>query len=208
VVPALAAVLAGACNGEFRFDNDPEGSTVLDGGDAGGDGGFLCTSDQSCGDPALHCATDIGECLACFIDAHCTDPSEPYCHLLLHRCVSCRTDADCGAGESCERDTRQCIHTCHDEADCPDTYAGCDEQRGLCVHCRIDADCSGARGRPYCERHSGRCVECTDDTLCPDERPQCDPIDGVCVGCTDPDDCALVGLPICRPASWTCSGPP
>jgi Cys-rich repeat protein len=46
---------------------------------------------------------------ACVLDGECAvDPSRPYCQLERGRCVACREDHHCAAGEECDAEEGDC----------------------------------------------------------------------------------------------------
>jgi hypothetical protein len=67
--------------------------------DAGGDDGSsaTCRHDTDCDVAHPHCAPD-GTCVACQIDADCTDPSAPVCETTTHSCRGCAADSECTGG--------------------------------------------------------------------------------------------------------------
>lgn len=79
---------------------------------AAGSGDQRCHMDSDCGDAALRCDVVSHRCVACRTDADCSGGAAPRCDLVLHRCVECGADIDCAAGSSCEATTRRCVIEC------------------------------------------------------------------------------------------------
>lgn len=140
----------------------PEGQTAVKGAcypaeaveQVGGDVPVLC--EPAC-TGSSHCNYADGTCVACAVDAHCTDPTAPSCDPSTHACGGCYADSDC---------TRF--------VDAP--Y--CDVVRGSCAACtpenedRVCGDgvCDVVAGRcTTFERHSrGACERCHADSECKD----------------------------------------
>jgi hypothetical protein len=146
--------------------------------------------------------------------------------------TGCDTDKckglQCGANQSCEAETGQCVDktckpacsgstpvcdaaslsckACTATAGCTGATSACDTAAnggaGACVECVSDSDCSGATG--VCEANV--CVTCTDAKGC-SGTTVCDTAaasgKGACVGCVQSADCQG-GTPVCKVATQTC----
>ncbi len=193
---AWLAALAGACNGQFRFDAVDSGAEAS--------AATRCTSDASCPLSSLHCDVASGDCFECTSDAQCTQPGAPRCDQALHVCVQCGTDGDCSAGNRCV--TRVCVPTCsEDGGDCPNDNEQCVASTGLCAQCASQGACAEQGSSGICDVPSGRCVACTSDAACPASQPRCAP-QGTCVRCLVSADCPS-DAPVCDPSDHACVNP-
>jgi hypothetical protein len=98
--------------------------------------------------------------------------------------VPCADDLECGLGEDCVGG--ECAFTgCATDADCPTGHC---LETFSCAECGTDADCTS--DRPVCQKPAQRCVQCADDSQCPEPGPaHCEPITGTCQGCTEDVHC-------------------
>lgn len=198
---------ASSCNDTFEFDRHPDSDASSAAGlDGSSDGDVeppaLCTRDEDCALPNLHCASD-GSCVQCTSNGQCSDPTLPYCQPRSHRCVACFDMDDCPYGQVCDRASYHCIPTCRDPRECPVGFNDCDSIRALCIQCRVDADCAGSQGGPVCQASSGRCVACLSDEGCSAPTPYCDVFGGRCAACLSSQECPST-TPTCDPIALEC----
>jgi hypothetical protein len=123
-----------SCDGGVCAPEAPPPSTACDGGMCEPMAMTDCDADAGgCGAPSC----ETGPCLA----VTCVDcEPDPGCNEAFPVCPSCRSDGDCGLGE-----TRRC-----------------DVARGRCVECLDATQCGGYE--PYCV--NGDCEECRVDDDC------------------------------------------
>lgn len=138
-----------------------------------------CRSDLDCGNDGF---CNSGECTSCTTDRRCGERCEscggdtPYClsdgTVASARCVRCRNDADCDAGDLCDVITGQCSMGCNQTCGqgtvchgdrCVECYANthcpcggvCDEARGQCITgCDSSIDCAAGE---YCTASTRTC---------------------------------------------------
>lgn len=180
VVLAATLVVGWSCHREIVFD------------DLG-----TCDSDPDCVLPSLHCAQR--RCVACFSDAHCTNPLRPRCDTALLRCVECGVSADCSAGATCRRG--HCSISC--AAGCPPSAPTCDD--GFCIECGDEAACASSSGGAVCIDNV--CSGCSADSDCKGALRRCDPVRHACVECEGHGDCSL-DRPLCDPDVNACVAVP
>lgn len=128
-----------------------------------------CGGDGSCPSGGV-CHPDLGVCVECFEDGHCSAP-EHLCRKRLdprgNACVGCASGADCPSGACVEEVCVACERG---------SNVGCDDSAPLCVtdldgvpacvECAEDSDCSDP-ARPVCDRQAQACVLClTDGSSC------------------------------------------
>jgi hypothetical protein len=212
--------LVAACNGEFRFDEQPfvfvpdatDGSDVdaaLPDASAPPETSTAdvpshtgCTIDADCTLSSLHCDALSGACVACTHDEQCP-ATRARCDAALHRCVQCGIDGDCKAEERCEPTTRRCVTRCQSLTGCNSSAPFCELDRGFCVRCKTKVECSIISDGHECDDANGMCVECVNDGHCPSEKPRCDRTTGTCAGCLASTDCTA-SKPLCDPTSRSC----
>ena len=127
----------------------------------------------------------------CTQDSEC-EAAAPLCVNGL--CAAC-TSAICDSPERapfvvCDEETAQCTtQPCADNATCSSKNAPVCTGDGVCGKCTADDDCKGHSALPFCHSASGACVQCVDDTACP-EGTKCN--DTACVEwqCTSDSECA------------------
>ncbi|MFI5309417.1 MAG: hypothetical protein ACHQ53_18825, partial [Polyangiales bacterium] len=89
-----------------------------------------CHVDHDCGHGPFHCDPVSHRCVSCRSDADCVATGAPRCDVALHRCVECGADLDCASGQSCEPATRRCVIACDPRQPthvCPATEPTCSE---------------------------------------------------------------------------------
>jgi outer membrane exchange protein TraA len=125
-----------------------------------------CRSDLDCGDGRF---CNSGECTSCTADRRCGARCEscggdtPYClsdgTVGSARCVRCRNDGDCPAGDQCDVTTGQCSAGCTQTCG-PGTV--CDGTR--CVECFANSHCACGG---VCDVALGQCISgCDSSTDC------------------------------------------
>jgi hypothetical protein len=197
----LAGCPQGSASDVFRLDGG-DGGDDLEAGvatiDGGGGTGALCGIDgkDDCGSLSA-CDPKLG-CVECRDDDDCPIAAA---HCLVGACVGCRPGkTDCQDGWACSTADYECAPRCTG----PGTCAGarvCDESSGECVGCLGAEACAGL----VCSPERRECVECTDDTGCPNSKPRCRVATGQCVRCHSNDDCGL-SAPTCDPTTFECRG--
>ncbi|MEW5855450.1 MAG: Ig-like domain-containing protein, partial [Myxococcota bacterium] len=166
-----------------------------------------CLTDADCPTSAPFCESATHTCRGCTTDADCGGGT-PLCAVtgpLAGSCVTCRQDGDCsGATPICDEATATCRPCDPDGNDCSGATPACETTgvyAGRCVECTAtDGDacvapavCNTDASSPLLDT----CVECSEDSHCPQEAPVCNPGTGQCAEqCTDDDDCAFP-TPIC-----------
>jgi hypothetical protein len=110
--------------------------------------------------------------------------------------------ADCGSPSLSATYEKQCLVasaiSCADDSDCASgscTDGACDAQE---TGCTADGDCEGDQ---LCDTATGACVDCFDESDCPDG--VCLPDSNACVECFDEDHCE--GDLICNLQTFTCA---
>lgn len=99
-------------------------------------------------------------------------------------CETCSTDAECPGGHVCV--DAQCVE-CRSDEQCPMKKV-CNTHTSRCTEpCTAEDECKHME-RAVCDPSRGWCVQCTDDTPCPEER-SCDTTRGECMGCTGDASC-------------------
>ena len=213
----LALLVAGACDGEFRFDQ-PTGASLGTGGagstssgvagyDEAAEEGFGGARDADncahCADFGLKCATEWESCVECIDDDDCS-ASLPYCDPQMHRCLPCNTIDGCATGNVCDGWSHACMRTCATESDpdldCDGGPSMCDQKRNVCVACLHDSDCHDP-ALPYCAPGGALCAECASDRNC-SPGWHCDQLSFTCVVCRDSRDCP--NDDVCDPTSHAC----
>ena len=136
-------------------DNDSADDDAGD-NDAGTIPDTPCASDKDCAALDAVCDVDAGQCVACNVDADCTDDAVPVCK--NHMCVPPPT--------ACET-SKQCF----------DAGKVCDAAAGFCVDCLADVDCEATS---YCAVSATSSLEnaCLPD-VCADGETRCHPESGV-----------------------------
>jgi hypothetical protein len=89
---------------------------------------------------------------------------------------------------------------------CPNPgEAQCDRGTGTCVACTEDSHCAHLPGTPAC--HEGVCELCSDtnETQCTGTTPHCLEAEHRCVGCTEDAHCPEVGAARCDEATHVCA---
>jgi Cys-rich repeat protein len=195
----IAFEIAGACNGEFRFD-DVNAAPDAGPEDIGAGGKILFPQPDAGGPDAggmdaskVHDAANDHEMDAdanmqadtmphgCVADADCKLASL-HCDVVSGACFECVVDANCAAGMA---------HRC-------------DAALHRCVECGVDGDCGSGQ---KCEPTTRRCVTTCDSILtkCTDGTYICDPALGFCVRCHGDVECVLPGdQNICDTANGKC----
>lgn len=191
---------------------DASSETPTDGGDAGSDAdggeGTSRSSGALCGANGLdlcapmHCDVALG-CVECEKDVDCPLAAS-FC--LAGRCVGCRPGrgaldggtSDCSPPTACSVDDYGCHAACTSDDTCA-AGLSCDLSTGECVGCSGSTDCQTG----VCSPALRRCVECIDDTTCPQKLPRCRLGVGTCAACLSNDDCGLVA-PVCDPVTFAC----
>lgn len=114
-----------------------------------------CASDKDCAALDAVCDVDAGQCVACNVDADCTDDATPVCK--GHVCVPPPT-------------------TCETSKQCFDAGKVCDTAAGFCVDCLSDVDCEATS---YCAVAATSSLEnaCLPD-ICADGETRCHPESG------------------------------
>ncbi|MGZ3454095.1 MAG: hypothetical protein ACXVEF_31095 [Polyangiales bacterium] len=190
----LACLVLASCDGQVRFEADPEDSAV----DTTGDGAVedaadsevdavvpKCKVDGDCPFASLHCEPTSGKCVPCLADIHCAAYSfTPRCDLTTHSCVECTLDAQCGGDEG-KCDAHRCLRSCASEACVSGETPSCNPTRKVCT-CTSSSCTSGER--PRCDTMTGLCVQCAGDGDCKGDEHRC--VSGQCVHCTVDADCA------------------
>lgn len=140
----------------------------------GGQGNPPCVGDGGASDnDPPSCSPSDPYCTPCVCNAQCFRPDARYCDPDLNRCVQCRKDFHCPAGEACNPNTWRCAKECGGGKD----SCGGDNQHllcspdGVCVSCINNTDCAGYGVFNSCS--SNVCVECSDDSKC---------ASGLCIG--------------------------
>jgi hypothetical protein len=146
-------------------------------------------------DASAYTCTLEGQCqAACELDAECPGG---FCQ--AEKCVSCRNDNDCGAGERCFGYT--CIETCANNTNCP-AFHTCDLVTGVCKEsgCYTDKECVAGSGNVLATCQASACVvPCTTDLECdtPTNYGNLKCQDGICtdVGCETDQECKIRHAP-------------
>ncbi len=179
-VASFVALVSGACDASFRFDQK----------DASGP----CAVDSDCPLASLQCDVPSGSCVPCTDDSLCTTAGFPRCDTALHLCVQCGSSQDCQSGWQCS-ESHRCVPPCTSPSDCPASEPNCDVLIGACYACNDILPCATG----VCDEEV--CVECKSDTQCPGRH--CQRALGTCVDCVYSSQCPA-SAPVCDPASWTC----
>ena len=93
------------------------------------------------------------------------EPDATICDQDLKRCVQCRVNNHCNAGDACNRLTERCAKACERNTDCAgdSQHSVCNlDLGGVCVACNGEADCSGSLNHCYWNE----CVQCLDSRDC------------------------------------------
>ncbi|HEY1534240.1 MAG TPA: hypothetical protein VGF76_09480, partial [Polyangiaceae bacterium] len=114
-----------------------------------------------------------GGCKRCSDSSEC-DETARFCDVQDGRCAECLHPDDCQPGYTCHPLTLRCMHHCDMSSDCVFDHdkPQCD-QFHTCVSCINDADCHEITGHPSDVCAFGTCVDCYDNTQCPQQRPYC-----------------------------------
>ncbi|HEY1089384.1 MAG TPA: hypothetical protein VGE37_16900, partial [Archangium sp.] len=173
--------------------------------------GVTCTTEQDCTNPAAQkCDQEVGLCVACVVDEHCSEgfvcangACEAGCRTDTDRCptgfckagvgcVSCVVDSQCGAGQVCANNS--CVPGCSAQnPTCPSGLV-CDASLGRCVECVNNAQCPNAP-LTVCDPTTSTCVQCAANSDCTNPlRPVCDPATNTCVTCLSNADCPNNGV--------------
>jgi MYXO-CTERM domain-containing protein len=201
--------------------------------------GQVCVDDDECRNltpeqPICDTDPEPNECVQCLLDDHCSVPAN-LCD--DRRCVECTSerlenctatgkgaacltsntcgcvaDGDCGSatsGRVCGANSL-CRVGCRGTGGngCPEPLvcSSTDTQIGTCVECRENSHCPQAM--PVCDTVQNRCVECLTDEHCSNPTPSCNVSTGICEACSSDDDCTDPLLPACHvsgPLSGSCA---
>ncbi len=145
------------------------------------DGRCSCVA-NGCTD-GLFCNTGSQKCVGCLEDAHCTDPSKPWCDSGKGQCVACT-----GVDGTCRKEMTVGTVACSTYGTCEPMCA--EDVRFVFYFCMDDyvaerrltqspapsstrqADCL-LESRPYCDLSSSRCAACREDSDCGPSAPFC-----------------------------------
>ena len=106
--------------------------------------------------------------------------------------IVCKSDSDCAGTNNPFCKKGQCVPC--EPSDCSGTTPICDKISGQCEPCENDSECA-----PNKCAENGSCGECSSNEHCTDEfKPICDTYEGVCNACAmdsecEPKYCALKG---------------
>jgi len=132
--------------------------------------GKECGSDGcsgSCGDCHMlleECNAE-GQCVAFACESSKDCPGSLVCAKEIGDCVACVVDADCGEGEVCGTDF-ECHEqiACESDKECKDDGMVCDMEAGQCVECLETTDCADEE---YCKEQFCVADECVaGETYC------------------------------------------
>ena len=136
---------------------------------------------KRCEGELFYCHPELKACVACTEDAHCEgNAAGPLCEKSTGTCLACLENADCANGATCDMDTKTCVNTCEEHADCAGVLGkeACGPE-GVCVECTPDneAGCSGKVCEPdtlECsesigQKSAGSCRSCISDSQCIDD---------------------------------------
>jgi hypothetical protein len=99
---------------------------------------------------------------SCASDEDCASPA-PFC--FDHRCVACRTSAECQGGTPICAGSHACVSCALADAGCPAALPACEPVSGRCVACASNDDCTVAT-RPICDTKTYVCAACASDEQC------------------------------------------
>lgn len=155
---------------------------------------FSCESSKDC-PGSLVCAKEIGECVACVVDADCGEEEVCGTDFECHEQIPCESDKECkDDGMVCDMDAGECVEClettdCDDEEYCKEQYCVPDECVAGESHCEESQvvacaeDGSGwdapqvCGAEQYCEEAACHDYVCTPGTSYCDENVAkvCDP---------------------------------
>jgi hypothetical protein len=175
-------------------DRDPERSQCMPSGQC-----EPCDyrNDEGCGGDAecIRIADgDDFECRGCQDDEGCDDPKTPFCEVETHTCIPCTEPSVEDANARCMRNLDRLVCVTSGELE------------GACRLCDPATNAGCFPIRPYCDAEELHCVECREQSDCPDGL-ECSGI--FCIGCTTDSDCEnspsgelcvdVPGAKACRP---------
>lgn len=138
----------------------------------GGAGNSPCLGEGGCPDERPSCPLALPFCTACTDDAECFFDTDT-CDQEIHRCVECKKEGDCPAGQRCNPTTLRCAKACTPgQGSCGNDQRSICSADGVCVSCTKDPDCNGY---PSFSRrcYMNVCVECFADAHCQDQDEVC-----------------------------------
>lgn len=172
-----------------------------------------CTTNLQCGGPdnqlANICSPTSNKCVQCVDSGDCSDTQRPYC--VEGSCKECTgVDSSCPirkpvTGNVQCSDYGTCLPFCSEDDECASTERPyCHLASNTCTVCRYDVDC---KGDAVCYTgingtEAGRCVECTDDSMCLNGFV-CNPRTNMCSVCSKDSECPDE-TPICSDSRRTC----
>jgi hypothetical protein len=113
-----------------------------------------CGLSADCG-AGYVCEPSTRKCVATCAAGTVCPPEAKTCDAARGLCVTCVSDAICGAKKHCELPSGRCLD-CVADRDCPLTHPRCDAVVGHCVTCLTSADCPTKT--PFCDPATGNCV--------------------------------------------------
>lgn len=165
--------------------------------DATGGPTGVCESNSDCPANEPLCAPARGQCVECLSGGDC-GAAQPACDPFAGECRQCLADSDCSSGNQniCDPLEFECVDACTSDADCDqinDDLPTCDVATGQCIQCDDDTQCPN--DEPICNAR-GVCVECGTDMDCGAGEPFCIETRGRCRECLDSSHCG-VAAPYC-----------
>lgn len=178
------------------------------------DSNTVASCEETCLNAAPYnkCVIVEGTCEECLEDIHCQiNPGAlgPKCDQETYSCV-CGSDQDCASnqrGKHCVGEPLPMCQ-CEDDKECKAPFTVCSAAYGPPLVCTVpctEDDACQYKYAPFCQKTTGKCVECMGNIHCPDAYPICDLAKNECRKCTGNPDCEdhLYG-PVCKGGQCGC----
>lgn len=208
--PALAALtlwLAAACSEEEPVADSAvraDGKAITD--SVAPDLRPTLTCEKTCtAEAAYLCVTDsrTGTCVECLQDGHCGANAGALGATCKNKLCVCKTDSHCKGktlGGKCQGGNPSSCG-CKDEKDCAAPLRCLGElfAASVCAPpCASDAECKDEKGKPHCNKVTGKCAACNTDTHCAKAKGKfCHATKGTCVACKRDAHCTSSSAQIC-----------
>ncbi len=215
--PALSALALGLCAACSEEAQAPDGAMHTDGqavADAlAPDLRPALTCDKTCTAEASYlCVTDsaTNTCVECLEDGHCAANAGALGARCKNKLCVCKNSTHCKGkklGAKCQGGNPASCG-CKDDKDCaaPLRCLGKLFAATVCAPpCASDAECKDKKGTPYCNKVSGKCAACAQDSHCAKAKGKfCHANKGTCVSCKRDAHCTSSSAQLCDDKAGKC----